>query len=206
MTALRFALIKVYLHAANVRRDAKPARKQIAAADAAMRSLLRAAEYLNLAKPLNRRGLADAFGAPLDDIKGIIELSAFVEVCEQARHKVQGIALDLAQAIKTSDAKKTVRGERKKRLRTLVEALSTWWVTATGKSLAPYVQAKRLGRGRKAFMLGRTGPFVELAVAVFVSVDEFKKSEVIAAVTNVHERELKSDRARPIRRGRRHTI
>ena len=80
-------------------------------------------------------------------------------------------------------------GERKKRLRTLVEALANWWRPLSGKSLAPYVHAKRRDHGR-AVVVGRRGQFVELAQAVFAEIDEFKKSEVISAVTNVHESQL----------------
>ncbi len=72
---------------------------------------------------------------------------------------------------------------------TLVEALANWWRSSTVKSLAPYVHAKRLDH-RPAFVVGRRGPFVEFAQAVFSGTDEFKKSEVISTVTNVHESQL----------------
>ncbi len=80
-------------------------------------------------------------------------------------------------------------GERKKRLRTLVEALANWWQSSTGKSLAPYVHAKRRDDG-PAIVHGRHGPFLTLAVALFCKVDVFKEFEVMSAVTNVHEKRL----------------
>jgi hypothetical protein len=82
-------------------------------------------------------------------------------------------------------------GERAERLRTLVEALASWWSMGGGRSIAPYVRANRRDDG-KAVVHGRSGKFLELAVALFCDVDVFKVSEVEAAVTNAHERRLTS--------------
>jgi hypothetical protein len=94
--------------------------------------------------------------------------------------------LDLQHAIEKQSLNPAKIGERKKRLRVLVETLASWWVSETGKSIGPYVKAKRLDHGR-AFVLGRDGKFLSFAEALFCQLDHFKKSEVIAAVTNVHE-------------------
>jgi len=39
-------------------------------------------------------------------------------------------------------------------------------------------------------VIGRRGKFVDLARAVFSELDEFSDSEVVSAVTNVHESDL----------------
>jgi hypothetical protein len=82
-------------------------------------------------------------------------------------------------------------GERAKRLRTLVEALASWWSLGGGRSIAPYVKANRRDDG-PAVVHGRSGKFLELAVALLCRVDVFKISEVEAAVTNVHEAQLRA--------------
>jgi hypothetical protein len=97
-----------------------------------------------------------------------------------------GVALQ--SAIKTEEKKQTNAGERRKRLRTLVDALADWW-QSTGGSLASTVDANRRDDG-PAVVHGRHGRFLTLAVALFCNVDGFKKSEVEAAVTNVHEKRL----------------
>jgi hypothetical protein len=84
-------------------------------------------------------------------------------------------------------------GERAKRLRTLVDALASWWSLGGGRSIAPYVRANRRDDG-KAVVHGRAGKFLGLAVALFCGVDVFKNTEVEAAVTNVHEVRLPASR------------
>jgi hypothetical protein len=51
------------------------------------------------------------------------------------------------------------------------------------------VHAKKLDH-RPALVIGRRGPFIDLARALFCTIDEFTESEVISAVTNVHEGQL----------------
>ena len=104
--------------------------------------------------------------------------------------------MDVAQSMQalqsaiTTEIKKPVKaGERWKRLRTLVDTLASWWLSAGGKSLAPYVKANRRD-GERAIVHGRFGKFLSLAIALFCGVDAFKRSEVEAAVTNVHETRL----------------
>ena len=74
-------------------------------------------------------------------------------------------------------------------LRTLVEALANWWGSITGKSLAPYVHAKRLDH-HPTLVIARRGQFAEPAQTLFSEVDEFIDLEVISAVTNVRESQL----------------
>jgi len=187
--ALRLALIRVYFAAANVRLYARATQDQFKSAQAALTSLTNATEQLDQVRPPRQRGLQAAFGGPVDDPKGFDELNDLGSKCSQIRMDIVPIMLDLMRAIEDEKTKPKPAGERKKRLRTLVEALANWWRSVTGKSLAPYVYAKRLG-DRRAFVVGRRGHFIELAQALFSSIDEFKDSEVISAVTNVHESEL----------------
>ena len=103
--------------------------------------------------------------------------------------EIGGIRQALESAINVEVKKLTKSGEHSKRLRTLVEALASWWSLGGGKSIAPYVKANRRDHG-PAVVHGRAGKFLELAVALFCGVDVFKNSEVEAAVTNVYEAKL----------------
>ncbi|MFZ1092238.1 MAG: hypothetical protein WAN75_23955 [Xanthobacteraceae bacterium] len=188
---LRLALIRVYFAAANVRLYARATQGQLESAQAALTSLTNATEQLDQVSPPRQRGLQAVFGSPMDDTKGLDELNEFGSRCLQVRMDIVPVMMGLSRAIENEKTKSKPgkAGERKKRLRTLVEALANWWRSSTVKSLAPYVHAKRLDH-RPAFVVGRRGPFVEFAQAVFSGTDEFKKSEVISAVTNVHESQL----------------
>jgi len=88
----------------------------------------------------------------------------------------------LGRLMQSENHKSAKRGERKKRLGTLVDLLANWWIAETGRSIAPYVKAKRLDH-RSAFVVGRSGPFLSLALAMFGEIDQFKESEIIWAVT-----------------------
>jgi len=127
-------------------------------------------------------------GHPLDDNKGERELNEFASVCWQIRMDATPPLMALQAAIDTEENKQTNAGERPKRLRTLVEALADWW-QFTGGTLAPTVDANRRDDG-PAVVHGRHGPFLTLAIALLCKVDVFKESEVVSAVTNVHERRL----------------
>jgi hypothetical protein len=188
---LRLCLIRVYFAAANVRLYARATRSQLEAAQAALSSLTHATDQLDQVRPPRQRGLQAVFGSPMDDPKGFDELNDLGARCQQVRMDIVPVIRGLSRAIENERTKSKAgkAGERKKRLRTLVEALANWWKRVTEESLAPYVHAKRLDH-RPAFVVGRHGPFVELAQAVFSGIDQFKKSEVISTVTNVHESQL----------------
>jgi hypothetical protein len=188
---LRVALIQVYFAAANARLYARATQGQLEAAQAALTSLTNATDQLDQIRPPRQRGLQAVFGSPVNDPKGLDELNEFGSRCLQVRMDIVPVMMALSRAIENEKTKSRPgkAGERKKRLRTLVEALANWWRSLTEKSLAPYVHAKRLDH-RPAFVVDRRGPFVELAQAIFSGIDEFKKSEVISAVTNVHESQL----------------
>ena len=202
---LRLALMRVYFKSAKSRLVAKATKGQIKSAKAALASLGNATKQLDQAKPPRQRGLQGIFGSPSDDPKGLDELNEFGSTCSQIKLDAAGIMVALGRAIDLEMKKPKLghAGERKKRLRTLVEALARWWKSLDG-SLAPYVQAKRLDH-RPAFVLGRRGPFIDLAAATFCKIDEFKESEVIAAVTNVYESQLAS-RAKPEKKERKTKI
>src|SRR6202045_1130713 len=178
---LRLALIRVYFAAAHVRLYARATQVQLESAQAALTSLTNATEQLDQVSPPRQRGLQAVFGSPMDDPKGFDELNEFGSRCLQVRMDIVPVMRVLSRAIENEKTKSRPgkAGERKKRLRTLVEALANWWRPLSGKSLAPYVHAKRLDH-RRAFVVGRRGQFVELAQAVFAEIDEFKKSEVIS--------------------------
>jgi len=128
-------------------------------------------------------------GPPSDDEKGERDLNQFAAACWEIRMDVVR-SVQALESVITAEFKKTAeRGERRKRLRTLVDALASWWLSAGGKSVAPYVKANRRDADR-AVVHGRSGKFLNLAIALFCDVDAFKSSEVEAAVTNVHEERL----------------
>jgi len=188
---LRLALIRIYFKAADARRHAKATRDQIKSARMALASLTDAISKLDSVRPAGQRGLQAVFGSPLDDTKGLDEFNEFGSRCWQVQMKVAPIAQALSRLIgaEVTKPKPAKSGDRKRRLRTLVEGLAVWWSSVTGKSLSPYVHAKRLDH-RPALVIGRSGPFIDLARAVFCMIDEFAESEVISAVTNVHESQL----------------
>jgi hypothetical protein len=194
---LRFAVIQVYFAAARARDRARAAQWQINLAQGALVSVKAAVTALGDVRPRRQRGIAGQLGRPLDDIKGLDELNQFASKCWKIQLDLVPIAqaLDKLLTAETAKPKPDKRGERKKRLRILIEKLAQWWSSATKRSIAPYVQAKRLDH-RPAFVLGRRGDFVEFAQALFCEIDEFKSSEVISAITNVHESSLKGVRTK----------
>ena len=189
IATLRRILIRVYFVAADARHRARAAQWQIDLAQRALASVKAAVTGLGEVRPKRQRGVIGLFGSPLDDIKGADELNEFVSSCWQTQFDLVPIAqaLDHLITAEITKSKSNKRGERKKRLRILVEQLAKWWSSATKRSIAPYVQAKTLYHP-PAFVMGRGGAFVELAQALFCEIDEFTTSEVICD----HQRSRKS--------------
>lgn len=133
-------------------------------------------------------------GSRLDDEKGENELNRFGATCWNVRLGIARPTNLLRVTVEAEAEKPRSRGERQKRLRTLVDGLAKWWMARGGKSIAPYVRANRRDHG-SAIVHGRSGGFLSLAVALFCDVDVFKESEVVAAVTNVHEARLAAEKA-----------
>jgi hypothetical protein len=184
---VRLALTNVYLKAAKERQLSKATKSQLKNAKSALSQMTQALK--NLAKASTEEGLRMLLeGSPLDDEKGERELNEFASACWKIRMDVTQPCLALQSAINTERNKQTNAGERRKRLRTLVDALADWWLSAGG-SLASTVDANRRD-GAPAVVHGRRGAFLTLAVALLCKVDVFKESEVIAAVTNVYEERL----------------
>jgi hypothetical protein len=186
---LRLALVNVYWKAAKERQVSKATKSQLKNAKSAI------SQWAHVLKSLERiitdgRGSLRMLleGHPLDDNKGERELNEFASVCWQIRMDATPLFMALQSAINTEKSKQTNAGERRKRLRTLVEALADWW-QSLGGSLAPTVDANRRDDG-PAVVHGRHSAFLTFALALFCEVDVFKESEVEAAVTNVHERRL----------------
>jgi hypothetical protein len=184
---LRDALGRVYLEAAKARESSKATKGQLKDAKSALTQLTRAVE--NLAKVSGQDTLRILLaGPPLDGKKGERELNELASACWKIKMDVARVGLALQSAIETEEGKATKSGERRKRLRTLVDALANWWQSAGG-TLASTVDANRRDDG-PAVVHSRHGRFLTLAVAVFCKMDVFKESEVEAAVTNVHEERL----------------
>ena len=187
---LRAALIKVYFKSAKSRQLSKATKSQLVNAKSALSRLTRALVNLEKVSTDGRNGLRMLLeGPPLDDEKGERELNELASACWTIRLDVAQAGLALQSAIKSEENKQSNAGERRKRLRTLVDALADWWLS-TGGSLAPTVDANRRDRGTPAVVHGRHGHFLTFAVAMLCKVDVFKESEVEAAVTNVHEKRL----------------
>jgi hypothetical protein len=183
---LRLALIRVYVGAATFRANAKVPIATLKFADAAVSSLWTAISHLEKIKPRHARGLAGAFVLPTEDLKGLDEWNDFSTRCWNAKLELTELAMDLEKTLRAENKKPSAKGERKKRLRVLVEALADWWVKATDKTIAPYVQSKPLGDHR-AFVAGRSGRFIEFSLSVLSQLDTFKESEVISTIINVYD-------------------
>jgi hypothetical protein len=128
----------------------------------------------------------------MDDEKGEMENNRFGATIEGIRLDIARSRLALQSVIEAEVIKPGKSGERCKRLRTLIEALASWWLSGGGRSIAPYVRTNRRDDG-PAVVRGRSGKFLGLAIALFYGVDVFKVSEIEAAVTNVHEQRLTSE-------------
>jgi hypothetical protein len=191
---LREALIQIYFNAAQTRELRKATKRQMDHAKSAHKHLILAMEHLEATRTEGRDGLSLLLeGSPLDDEKGERERNRFGATTQAIRLEIGGIRQALESAINVEVKKLTKSGEHSKRLRTLVEALASWWSLGGGKSIAPYVKANRRDHG-PAVVHGRSGKFLELAVALFCGVDVFKNSEVEGAVTNVYEAQLAANK------------
>jgi hypothetical protein len=188
-TARRDFLIGTYCAAAKARVSSKATKRQLIYARSALSQSTKAIENLAKVSSDGRDGLRMALeGPPLDDERGERELNELASACWKIRLEIARSAVCLEAAIQHEEEKPTKAGERRKRLRTLVEALADQWLSLGG-SLAPTVDANRRDDG-PAIVHGRHGRFLALAVALFCEVDVFTEAEVEAAVTNVHEKWL----------------
>lgn len=190
IVALRCALIRIYLETATKRLNAKAKSSQVDSARFALSSFMTTLEHLDNVSPPRLRRLQWLFGTPTDDPSGLHEASEFHLECRQIRLEAIPVMLRLCRAIESETSKPAQAGERKKRLRTLMEALANWWTTATGKYPTAYVKANRRD-DQPAVLTGRYGAFLSMARALFCKIDGFTASEVDAAFTNVHEAYLK---------------
>jgi hypothetical protein len=184
---LRADLIAVYRKAAHARKTSTPTKAQLMKAKSALGQLTRACKTLAQVVPDGQAGLLRALqGSPLNDKTGEREFNEFASECDTIRMDVAMAFQTLRSTIEKNQQAQVGPGERPKRLRTLVDALADW-CQSRGWPLAPTVKANRRD-GAPAVVHGRHGDFLDLALALFSDVDEFKKSEVEAAVTNVHEK------------------
>jgi hypothetical protein len=182
------------LKAAQFRELRKATKRQIDHATSAEKHLTQALRHLEDVSADGRDGLIRLLAGPrLDDAKGELESNRFGAIIDGIRLEIVGSGQALQFTIDAEKKKSGKGGERSKRLRTLVEALATWWLLGGGRSIAPYVKANRRDND-KTVVHGRSGKFLELAVALFCDVDVFKNSEVEAAATNVYEARLASNK------------
>jgi hypothetical protein len=187
----REALIEVYFKAAQYRELRKATKTQIEHVRSADKRLTQAWKHLEAACTDGRDGLTRLLAGPrLDDAKGEKESNRFGATIGAIRLDIARSRQALRFAIDAETKKFRKSGERSKRLRTLVEAFASWW-SLGGRSIAPYVRANRRDNA-PAVVHGRSGKFLALAVALLCGVDVFKEAEVEAAVTNVHEAQLKT--------------
>ena len=126
VVTLRCALIQVYVTAARSRHRGRAAQWQIDLAQKALLSLKVAVTGLGEVRPRRQRGIAGLLGRPLDDIKGVDELNEFASRCWKTQLDLVPIAQALDELIRTETAKPKPgkSGERKKRLRILIEELA----------------------------------------------------------------------------------
>jgi len=185
---LREALVEVYIQASTIRQQRSATRSQLRNAKSALLRLGQALNHLGDVSSDGRDGLHMLLeGSRLDDKKGENEQNSFAAACWGIRLDIAPSAHALRLAIDAEAKKPIIRGERQKRLRTLVDVLARWWIAGGGKSIAPYVRANRRDDG-PAVVHGRSGMFLTLATLLLCNVDAFTPSEVEAAVTNVQER------------------
>lgn len=179
-TRLRADIALVYVKAARARRRDIATKNQMILARQALSNLTLAHDRLLKIVPLGSRDLKAAFGALAKDLKGLNERNEFTDVCSEI------LGLDLRNAIskletalKREAAKPRRTGERKKRLRSLVEALAAWWTETYG--VKPTITPKFQGR----VLVGHQGQFLDLARAIFCGLDNFNDSKVVATVQDV---------------------
>jgi hypothetical protein len=150
---LREALIQVYFNAAQTRELRKATKRQIDHARSADKHLTQAMKHLEATRTEGRDGLSLLLaGPPLDDEKGERERNQFGATTQAMRLEIGGIRQALESAINAEVKKPTKSGERSKRLRTLVEALASWWSLGDGRSIAPYVKATGENMDQQSFM------------------------------------------------------
>jgi len=187
---LREGLAQVYFKASEARELRRATKHQLGNATSGLTCLTQALKHLESASSDGRIGLRMILeGRPLDDAKGEREVNQFAAACWRIKVEIAPKVLELESVVAAETRKPKIGGERQKRLRTLVDALASWWLAGGGRSLAPYVRANRRDNDR-AIVHDRSGWFLNLAIAVFCGVDVFRQSEVEAAVTNVNEAQL----------------
>lgn len=156
LLALRFAVIRVYLLAASIRLNAKAAGKQITSATKAASLMMEAIDHLSRVEPFPSWGLNAASAVPYPDPKGLSEPSTFTHACWEAKLNIVSTVMRLIEAISQEKHKPGSKGERKKQLQILVEALSDWW-GVDGKINCALCQSKaaRQCSGRRDWSLWR---------------------------------------------------
>ena len=196
VAALRAALIKVYAVAAETRRSLRATKPQMVEARAASSLIEKSILHLRKVRSAEKRGLYDLFGLAPSDPEAKFELGELGLICWHVEIALVGLMKDLHVALKGEFEKRAMRGERRKRLRTLVDALADWW-ESLGKSIAPNIDVVRRGdprTGKKepAYIYSRSGEFLELAKTVFSEIDVFAPKNVETVVTHAYRARLKN--------------
>ena len=183
---LRHEIAKIYFRAARKRAQKRASTEQLRRADQALQSFEKGIKHLEAASPEPYFALWP-FRLQTHDPKGESEVTEFSVVCSSYRSRAVGVVIDLKDAIKAERRKTVGKGERKKRLRILVEELALWWIATTEKPVYPTVKSKRRD-GAPSVVIGRAGEFLEFAKDILFELDSFNPSEVELAVGNVSRR------------------
>ena len=198
---LRVHLTRVYLRAANKRKELGASKYQIEKVESVLESLERAFKSLN---SLPHTTLMDALDISVEydskrtAVKGQKETYGLTAAADEVNGLVAKSITKLRHALaqeQDSAAKSEISGRRPERLRTLVEELHAWWSREVSSKLGFRIDARsrKVGIGqRKKRIKNVESSFLDLAVALFSRLDRFKESEVEAALNNVM-----SNRKRP---------
>ena len=148
-------MVGVYLNAAKAREQGKATRGQLTNAKSALARLTEAARSLAKVSSDGRDGLRMLVeGSPLDDEKGDKELNQIAAVCWGIRIDVIRSAQTLQSAITAEEKKRTERGERRKRLRTLVDSSHLGGYPREENPLRPMSRLIDVMRAKQSFMGG----------------------------------------------------
>jgi hypothetical protein len=184
---LRAALAVVYLRASLARRRTQATKRQIKEVEKALAALEKGYTHLHHAIPPEYTSLYAAAGFVPENLRGNEGLNEFALTCQKNARKLVLILLELKDALRAETLRPRRRGERKKRLRTIVDELASWWRSLGRKvTVRNVTQSRKVGIGkRKRDVLGHEGEFLDLSRALLTRLDKFNDSEVVATVKTV---------------------
>jgi hypothetical protein len=195
----RVDLVDLYLAAAERREKSKASSSEIKRAQNAAGNLKNAVSAIEKLVPRDNRLSLWSFlfneEQSSEDIKGHLELNELLVTCRDALGSLKPALETLQLAISAERRKPSQNGERKKRLRTLVEALADWWTKSTGHrptiitertkpTKATLLKLGQPPRKQAPQKIERRSDFLDFSLALLSKVDAFKESEIISAIKN----------------------